>query len=56
MREKAIYLLHDESNHFCHTKTLDRVQDQYFWSEMSVDVKRAKIGGGVNRNVMRCRI
>ncbi|PFX34578.1 Transposon Tf2-8 polyprotein [Stylophora pistillata] len=39
MRENAIYSLHDESGHFCHTKTLNRVKDRYFWPGMSTEVK-----------------
>ena len=39
MRENAIHSLHDESGHFCHTKTLNRVKYRYFWPGMSTDVK-----------------
>ena len=35
MRENAIRSLHDESGHFCHTKTLNRVKYRYFWPGMS---------------------
>ena len=38
MRENAIYSLHDESDNFCHMKTLNRVKDRYFWPGMSTDV------------------